>query len=155
LSAKNIITFRLANGLFGIEMEHIREILTYEELIVVPQTKEWVVGVMNVRGIAMPIIDLRIRFRTNLTPVYNEKSVIIAIKAGQNRLIGYMIDEIRDILQVEEGSITPQSSVDTVIDVEFVKGYVVSGSQTIVIFDPQKLISQKEGEELNKNWGSF
>ncbi len=148
MSAKNIITFRLDKQLFGIEMGSISEILTYDTITSVPETKEWMVGIMNVRGVATPIIDLRIRFKTNLNPVYNQNTVIIAAKMENKSVVGYIIDEIKDILTIDESDITSQGLLQSAIDAEFVKGYVMGGAQTIIIFDSTKLISQKDKEEL-------
>lgn len=148
MSAKNIITFRLDKQLFGIEMGSISEILTFDTITSVPETKEWMVGIMNVRGVATPIIDLRIRFKTNLNPVYNQNTVIIAAKMENKSVVGYIIDEIKDILTIDESDITSQGLLQSAIDAEFVKGYVMGGTQTIIIFDATKLISQKDKEEL-------
>lgn len=144
-----VITFRLDNRVFGIGIERIGEILTYEELFKVFSDKEWFAGVMNVRGTAMPVVDLRIRFRTNLKPVYDKTTVIIAVKTDGGKRIGYIIDEIKDILTIE-GQRVFQPSQNDGMGAGFIKGYIVEGSQTIAVFDVDKLLGRADIEELER-----
>lgn len=137
------LTFRLAQQSFGIEIAKIREILTYPEVTEIPDSKPWVKGVVNLRGAATPIIDLRIRFKTESAPRYDDKTIVIATKVDEEHFIGYVVDAISDIESVNLGELMPASG-DGVIDARFLKGYIKKEGRMIVIIDTDRILSEQE-----------
>ena len=137
------LTFRLGLQTFGIEITKIREILTYPEITEIPDSKPWVKGVVNLRGAATPIIDLRIRFKTQNEPGYNDKTIVIATKVNETRFIGYVVDAISDIESVNTDELMPASGAG-VIDARFLRGYIKKEGRMIVIIDTDKILSETE-----------
>ena len=96
-NSNEYMTFILGSMRYAIELPSIREILTYPKLItILPNTSEYIKGLINLRGQVVPILDIRIKF-TNTEAVYNEEIIVIAITTNDDRLIGLVVDKIEDI----------------------------------------------------------
>lgn len=143
------LTFVLGQQLYGIKIIKIREILTYTGITDIPDSKPWVKGVIDIRGEAAPIIDLRIRFKVSEDPVYSSKTVIIATKTESGRLVGYIVDEVSDIETVNLDQIMPSSS-DSMIDARFLAGYLRKENKMIVLLDTDKIVSENDMATLSQ-----
>jgi purine-binding chemotaxis protein CheW len=141
------LTFSLSSQLYGIEFTRVKEILTFKGATAVPDSKPWVKGVIDLRDCATPLIDLRIRFGLEKEPIYDEKTVIIAVKIGNGKFIAYVVDAVDTIETTRFNEIMPPNS-SGVIDPEFLKGYFKtdSGKMTIIL-DVEKILA---AEEMNK-----
>jgi len=138
------ITFLLANQLYGIELSKIREILTYTSITKIPDTKEWMAGVIDSREQAMPLVDLRIRFGKETNPTYNDKTVIIATKIEGGNLLGFIVDEIKDIESIDKKSILEANNIDTVIPADYLEGYVKKDNYMIVLLNNEKIVNKAD-----------
>lgn len=142
--SKSYITFVLGQQVFGVALQKIREILTYTGFTQIPDTKEWVVGVVNSRDKAMPIVDLRIRFGNTKEPIYDDKTVIIATKIEGGELLGFIVDEIKDIEEISEDEILKASNINSVVPAKYLDGYIKRGNKMIVLLDNEKIIDRAD-----------
>jgi purine-binding chemotaxis protein CheW len=117
----------------------------------VPENANWLRGVINLRGTAMPIIDLRIRFKTNMQPSYNSKTIIIATKIQGGKYIGYVVDEINDIETIAPSELLPynEGRIDA-INAKFLKGYINKKDRMTVILDTDKILKDAELAEIGE-----
>ena len=91
------MTFILGKMKYAIELPKIREILTYPELVtILPNTSDWVKGLINLRGEVVPILDTRIRFNTG-EAIYDENTAVIAIITEDKRMVGIVVDKVDDV----------------------------------------------------------
>jgi len=139
------MTFVLGKMKYAIELPKIREILTYPELItVLPNTKDWVKGLINLRGEVVPILDIRIKFKTG-APIYNESTAVIAVITEDKRMIGLVVDKVDDVQRIDISSLAPVSDMGSAIPSKYLKGYVrLENNQMLVIMDVESVVQKEE-----------
>lgn len=138
------LTFSLGSELYGIEFTKIKEILTYTTVLHIPDSKPWIKGVIDLRGSATPLVDLRIRFGIETNPTYNDKTVIIAVKLGSGKFIAYIVDSVEAIETTKFNEILPPNK-SGIVDPEFLKGYFKTEHQKMaIILDTDRIIAAEE-----------
>lgn len=143
-----LITFRLGSELYGIEVSNVREILTYPGITKLPNTNNWVLGVINLRGEVTPVIDLRIRFNTTENPVFDKRTIVIAAKTKDMRMVGIVVDSVEDMENVETEQLSSAPEMGTSIKDEYVKGLIKKEDKMIVLMDIDRLLDKEELESL-------
>jgi purine-binding chemotaxis protein CheW len=147
-TTQQFLTFTLGQEEFGVDIMMVREVKGWTETTRLPNTPEYVRGVLNLRGIIIPIFDLRARFTGQLTSP-DVKHVVIII-ALHDRTIGILVDTVSDILTVNCEEIRPAPDVDTSIDHRYVAGLIAVDQRMVVVLDIEKLLSKTlESMELS------
>ncbi|NWF66784.1 MAG: chemotaxis protein CheW [Campylobacterales bacterium] len=141
----DVMTFVLGNELYGIEVTKVREILTYQGTTKLPNTKDWVKGVINIRGEVTPIIDLRIKFKTSSIDnvIYNDDTVVIAAKTQDGRMAGIVVDKLEGIESVN-AKVSMQVPEISNINREFVKNLFKQNGRMLILMDVERLLSKDE-----------
>ncbi len=139
MSNNMFLTVRLGEQNYGININRVREIVTYNNITQIPDSAPWLKGVLDIRGEDMPVIDLRVRFGFEKEPEYNDRTVIVSVKNEQDKLVGFVVDEVKDIETVEMDHILPASSSDY-IDAKFLKGYIRKESGMMIILQMDRLV---------------
>ncbi|RXJ90264.1 chemotaxis protein CheW [Arcobacter sp. CECT 8983] len=139
------MTFELGKMKYAIELPKIREILTYPELITtLPNTKTWVKGLINLRGEVVPILDIRIKFKTGEV-VYNDSTAVIAVITEDKRMIGLVVDKVDDVQRIDISSLAPVSDMGSAIPSKYLKGFVrLENNQMLVIMDVESVVAKEE-----------
>lgn len=149
-----LIIFTIASQRYAIPLRNIREIITYTGFTKIPDSQPWVVGLIETRGQAMPIIDLRIRFETNKRPLYHDKTLIIATKLSHGKLLGLLVDTVEDIETFEEKNILSAEGIQAGLNSHLLQGYIQNNGNSILILnhevfgvlnDKASIIEKKEG----------
>lgn len=148
--SREFLTFQLSTQIYAIEITKIREILTYPIVTELPNVAKWIKGVINLRGEVTPIIDLRIRFHTSKKVTYTDKTIVITVKTIDSRMIGLVVDEVKDVEYIEDEQILDVPDMGLSIKKEYLKGLIKRDSKMIVIIDVDKLLSKKELERLSE-----
>lgn len=105
INKRQVLTFFIDTLRFGVETEYVVEIITNKDITYLPRLPEYILGVMNLRGTILPIVDLRVRLGKPVT----DDSLIIVLQIGVTQF-GIMIDAIDQILEIPEESILPVPS---------------------------------------------
>jgi len=144
--SNQFLTFLLGGETYAIEITKIREILTYPEVTILPNTPDWVKGVINLRGEVTPIIDLRLRFNTSSKDalIYNDTTIVIAVVTTDNRMLGIVVDEVSDIELIDLDTLAPSPDMGISIGREYLKGLYNKEDEMIVIADIDKILNKKE-----------
>jgi len=139
------MTFYLGKMKYAIELPKIREILTYPKIITpLPNTTEWVKGLINLRGEVVPILDVRIKFNTS-EPVYNEDTVVIAVLAEGKRMLGLVVDKVDDVQKINTSNLSPATEMGSAIPPKYLKGLVrIENNQMLVIMDVEAVVHKDE-----------
>ncbi|RXJ75669.1 chemotaxis protein CheW [Arcobacter sp. F155] len=139
------MTFELGKMKYAIELPKIREILTYPELITtLPNTKTWVKGLINLRGEVVPILDIRIKFKTG-EAIYNDSTAVIAVITEDKRMIGLVVDKVDDVQRIDISSLAPVSDMGSAIPSKYLKGFVrLENNQMLVIMDVESVVDKEE-----------
>ena len=141
-----VITFTLGKETYGVEVTKVREILTYPKVTELPNASRWVKGVINLRGEVTPIIDLRMRFRTSETPEYGERTIVLAARTADNRMVGMVVDSVQDMETIEWETMAPPPEMGTTVGSENLKGLIKTDERMIVILDIERILDKKELE---------
>ena len=139
------VTFLVGNEIYGVDVMQAKEILYLIEITEVPNTLPFMKGVIDLRGLIVPLVDTRIKF--NLEPrEYNEDTVIIILEL-KNRLIGIIVDSVSDVLNISTDEIQDPEHFSNEIENDYVCGIVKIEDKLIIILDVNKIFSK---EELHK-----
>jgi len=151
------VTFMLGEELFGVDVARAREILGYVPVTKVPQTPPFMLGVINLRGSVVPVIDLRRKFGMPAA----ERTVdtcIIVIEIdmdGETSILGALADSVREVLELSAEQIEPPPRLGTGMKVDFIRGMGKVNDEFLMILDIDKIFStdeivlvQQAGEDL-------
>ncbi len=141
------LTFTLADDEYGIEITKIREIIGMLPITSVPQTPDFIKGVINLRGKVIPVVDLRLRFGMDAID-YTERTCIIVVEiAGQagDILMGSVVDSVSEVLSVKAEDIEETPTFGTKLDTDYILGMAKVEAGVKILLDIDKVLS---GEEI-------
>ena len=139
--AVQFLTFTIGEEEFGVDIMMVREVKGWTLTTRLPNTPEYMRGVLNLRGIVIPIFDLRARFGGGLTDAH-EKNVVIILAVGQ-RIAGILVDTVSDILTSQTSEIKPAPSTDIGLNDQFVDGLIAVEERMVVLLNMEKLLDAK------------
>lgn len=139
------MTFELGKMKYAIELPKIREILTYpDNITTLPNTSDWVKGLINLRGEVVPILDIRIKFNTGEI-IYDTNTSVIAVITEDKRMIGIIVDKVDDVQRIDISSLAAVSDMGSAIPSRYLKGYVrLDNNQMLVIMDIESVVHKDE-----------
>ncbi|MBN2711066.1 MAG: purine-binding chemotaxis protein CheW [Planctomycetes bacterium] len=137
------LTFVLAKEEYGLDVLKIQEIIGMMAITSVPQTPEFVKGVINLRGKVIPVIDLRLKFGLPETEHTQETCVIVV--EVDSTLMGIIVDTVREVMDISEKDIEDAPRFGTKVNTEFILGMGKVGEKVKILLDIEKVLS---GEEL-------
>ena len=145
-STEQFLTFTIGEEEYGVDIMTVREVKGWSETTRLPNTPDYMRGVLNLRGVVIPIFDLRMRFGGERTQ-QTEKHVIVILAVGE-RIAGILVDAVSDILTVNSSDIKESPSTDTTgLDERFVHGLIAVEERMVVLLDMEKLFDAKLIEE--------
>lgn len=140
------LTFSLANEEYGIGILKIKEIIGMMPITTVPQTPEFVKGVINLRGRVIPVLDLRSRF--GMDPVdYTERTCIIVVEiagGAGNVMIGVVVDSVSEVLSIKAEVIEETPSFGTKLSTDYILGMAKIGKSVKILLDIDKVLGADE-----------
>ena len=138
------ISFAIDNDQYGVDIMSVREIKGWSEVTHLPRQPEYVRGVLNLRGVMVPIIDLRCRFgqgETDAGPMH-----VVIIVSIDKRLVGLLADRVLDIVSADVAKIQPVPQIAKTSRVTFLAGLVTLEDSMIALIDLPNLLTQADGE---------
>jgi purine-binding chemotaxis protein CheW len=146
------LSFDLSGETFAIGILHIKEIIEYGRLTVVPMMPPFIRGVINLRGSVVPVVDLSVRFGRDRTEVQRRTCIIILeVEAGEARQdIGVMVDAVNEVLEIGDDEIEPPPSFGTGIRAEFIHGMGKQDGRFLIILNVNRLHSAEELSALDQ-----
>jgi purine-binding chemotaxis protein CheW len=139
------LTFTLSSELFALDIGSVREILDHTKITRIPRTPEFMRGVINLRGNAVPVVDLRLKFGMSKNDSNNSCVIITEVDFEQeNTLIGALADEVQEVLEIEPAGIDPAPRMGTAIRSKYIKGMGKHGERFVIILDVAQLFSPEE-----------
>jgi len=152
-ATKSFLSFKLAEEHFAIEVMKIMEILEVPKITKVPHAPDFLVGVVNLRGGVLPVIDARIKF--GLRPIeMTVDTCILVLSIGLNDetvTVGAMVDSVSEVFEMEEKHIQPSPSIGSKYRAEFIQGMIKEKDQFMMLLDIDKVFSSQELESLADN----
>lgn len=153
--AVQFLTFRIDKGEYGVDIMTVREIKGWSETTRLPNMPAFMRGVINLRGVVVPIFDLRCRFNMGTTEV-NPKNVVIILAVAE-RTIGILVDAVSDILTINADEIKALPNNETQIDEAFINGLISVDERMVVLLSINKLFDKESieaGQDITGPIGS-
>jgi len=136
------LTLRLGNEEYAIDILRVQEIRSYEEPTRMVNAPAFIKGVVNLRGVIVPIVDLRMKL--NLSKVeYNEFTVVIILNV-RGTVIGAVVDSVSDVVTLAAGAIKPAPQFETALDSRFITGLANVGDRMLIVMNMEALMSNAE-----------
>ena len=146
------LTFTLADEEYGIGILKVKEIIGIMAITTVPQTPEYMKGVINLRGKVIPVVDLRLKFGMESMD-YTERTCIIVVEIdGDNRKIqmGIVVDSVSEVLNIKGGDIEDAPNFGSRLNTDYILGMAKTGGKVKILLDIDKVLS---GSELTAEIG--
>jgi len=136
---REFLTFQLGDEQYGIHILKVQEIRGYEKPTAIANAPAFIKGIMNLRGVIVPVLDLRVRFDLPFT--YDESTVVIVLNVAR-RVVGVVVDAVSDVLPLESGQIQPPPEfAESVFDTAYITGLATIDGRMLILLDIEKLIS--------------
>ena len=135
---KEYLTFRLGHEEYGIDIIKVQEIRGYEEPTHIANSPAFIKGVVNLRGVIVPIVDLRMRFGCEKVE-YNSFTVTIILSV-RNRVVGAVVDAVSDVMELPTEAVKPAPEMSSVVDSKFITGLGQVGDRMLILLDIESLI---------------
>jgi purine-binding chemotaxis protein CheW len=155
-SSGQYLTFILASEEYGVDILRVQEIKGWDTVTPIPNTPEYLKGVINLRGTIVPIIDLRQRFDMDLLE-YGPTTVTIILKimsGEKERVMGIVVDAVSEVYNIPGNELQPAPDFGGVVSVEFVRGLASIDDKMLIILDIDKLCNADEMAVMESATGS-
>ncbi|MDR7334943.1 chemotaxis protein CheW [Roseateles asaccharophilus] len=137
------LTFRLGSEEYGIDILKVQEIRSYEQPTRIANAPDFIKGVVNLRGVIVPIVDLRLKLNC-ATAEYNSFTVVIVLNV-KNRVVGAVVDSVSDVLELNRDAIKPAPELSSAsVDTSFITGIGSVGERMLILMDIEGLMSSAE-----------
>ncbi len=145
------LTFELGSEEYGVEILKVKEIIGIMNITTVPQTPEYMKGVINLRGKVIPVIDLRLKF--SMEELGHTQETCIIVVEVNNTLIGIVVDNVSEVLEIRSEEIEDAPSFGQAIDTKFIMGLGKAKGKIIILLDIEKVLSSEELELVEQMAG--
>jgi purine-binding chemotaxis protein CheW len=136
------LTFRLGAEEYGIDILRVQEIRSYEEPTRIANSPHFIKGVVNLRGVIVPVVDLRIKLGCESVE-YNGFTVVIVLNV-KGRVVGAVVDSVSDVLELAKDQINPAPEMSTTVDTTFITGIASVGERMLILMDIESLMSSAD-----------
>ena len=140
------LTFKLAEETFALDVAKVREILELSNITKVPQTPDFMRGVINLRGSVVPVIDLRLKFGMPATMQTVNTCIIVAEVQMEDEIIvlGALADSVQEVVEMEPEQIKAAPHIGTHLNTDYIKGMGKLGDRFIMILDIDRVFTTEE-----------
>ena len=142
---RQYLSFKLAEEVFAVDVAKVREILDFTTVTKVPQTPEFMRGVINLRGSVVPVVDMRLKFGMSQTEkTVNTCVIVMEISlGGETIVVGSLADSVQEVLELEPEQIESPPRIGTKLRTEFIKGMGKYNDHFIIILDIDKVFDEE------------
>lgn len=141
------LTFSLAGEEYGADILSVREIRGWSRVTRIPQTPSYLLGVLNLRGAIVPVMDLRLRFGLE-REAYDQNTVVIIVAVAE-RLFGIVVDAVSDVVDIDLAAIKPVPDMGAIVDTRYLKGLATHVERMVMLLDVEKLVRPEDVETLD------
>ena len=148
---RQYLTFKLEGETFALDVVKVREILDYSNITKVPQTPEFMKGVINLRGSVVPVVDMRLKFNMASQEKTVDTCVIVVEISIDNEatILGALVDSVQEVFELEPTHIEAAPRIGTKLRTEFILGMGKREEQFVIILDIDKVFSSEELEMVH------
>ncbi|MEE1078898.1 MAG: chemotaxis protein CheW [Agathobacter sp.] len=138
------VTFKSGNEYFGLKIEYVNEIIVFQEITAIPESEDYIKGLINLRGKIIPVIDVRLRFKQEPFE-YDDRTCIIVINYKEN-VVGLIVEKIAEVVEITEENILPSPSIGKADKSQNKYVYAIGkvGEAVKLLLDPNKLLNDED-----------
>jgi purine-binding chemotaxis protein CheW len=143
-SSRELLTFTLGGEEYGIDILKVQEIRGYDAVTAIANTPDFIKGVINLRGIIVPIVDMRIKFHLGKVE-YDQFTVVIILNVA-NRVVGMVVDGVSDVITLNPDQIKAAPEFGSAIDTQYVMGLGTVDERMLILVDIERLMTSSDME---------
>jgi purine-binding chemotaxis protein CheW len=140
--AREVLVFVLGGEEYAVDILKVQEIRGYEKVTPIPSAPAYLKGVVNLRGIIVPVIDMRIKFGL-ADPKYDSFTVVIILRVT-GRVIGIVVDGVSDVARLAPGDVKAAPGLGSIVDSGFLAGLATQGDRMILLLEIERFLSSGE-----------
>jgi len=140
------VTFYLADEKYGVPVSQVREVLRYSEITPVPGAPDYVIGIINLRGNVVTVLDTRKRFA--LPPVEVDDSTRVVIIEVEDQVVGILVDQVSEVMRLANGEVETAPNVGNDESSKYIQGVASRDGNLLILVDLHKLLSDEEWAEM-------
>jgi purine-binding chemotaxis protein CheW len=143
---RQYVTFCLADESFGVEVTRTREILNLSPITQVPQTPDYMLGVINLRGQVVPVVDMRLKLGLEVSKQTQNTCIIVVeiLIEEETLVVGLLADAVNEVLDLQESQIEPPPRLGTKINTAFIQGMGQINDQLLILLEIDKVFNDDE-----------
>lgn len=138
------MTFQSGDEYYGLKIQYVNEIIQIQAITEIPETEDYIKGLINLRGKVIPVIDIHLRFKQDPLE-YNDRTCIIVISI-KSMLIGLIVEKIAEVVEIKEQNIMPPPTISRAdkIQNKYIYGIGKVGDSVKLLIDPDKLLNDED-----------
>ncbi|PVZ66685.1 chemotaxis protein CheW [Pelagibaculum spongiae] len=140
------VTFRLEGETYGINVMQVREVLRYSEIAPVPGAPSYVLGIINLRGNVVTVIDTRQRFGLSSREITDNSRIVIIEAEGQ--VLGILVDSVAEVVYLKASDVETAPNVGNEETAKFIQGVAQKDEDLLILVDLNKLLTEDEWKEM-------
>ncbi len=143
------VTFKSGNEYFGLKIQYVNEIIVFQEITKIPESEDYIKGLINLRGKIIPVIDVRLRFKQEPFE-YTDRTCIIVVNV-KNIVVGLIVEQIAEVVEIQDENIIPSPSVGKADKSQNKYVYAIGkvGDKVKLLLDPDRLLNDEEINALD------
>lgn len=147
-SPAEFLAFTLGGEEYGIDIQKVQELRGYDVVTRIANAPDYIKGVLNLRGIIVPIIDMRIKLRLG-EPGYDQFTVVIILNTGI-RMMGMVVDSVSDVIILDKERIKQAPRMNSALNIEYITGLGVIDQRMLILVDIDRLMADDEVEQIER-----
>lgn len=140
------VTFKLCGEVYGINVMQVQEVLRYTEIAPVPGAPSYVLGIINLRGNVVTIIDTRHRFGLDPAEVTDHTRIVVI--ESEKHIVGILVDSVAEVVYLRESEIETPPNVGKDDSAKFIQGVCNKGNDLLILIDLDKMLTDEEWQEI-------
>jgi purine-binding chemotaxis protein CheW len=140
------LTFHLGKENYGLEIRHVIEIIVMQEITIVPDMPDFIIGVINLRGQVISVMDIRARFKLE-TRDYDDRTCIIVVKIN-DLSVGLIVDTVNEVIDIPENQMDPPPKTHAGVGSSYIKGMGKVDNDVKILLDIEKILYDEELEQV-------
>lgn len=144
--SRQYLTFRLGQETFAVDVAKVREILDFVTITKVPQTPDFMRGVINLRGSVVPVVDMKLKFGMNETEKTVNTCIVVleVVIDHETTIVGALADSVQEVVELDPSQIEPPPRIGMKLSIDFIRGMGKLNDEFVIILDTDKVFSFEE-----------
>lgn len=146
IGISQVLTFKLAEEVYGVDIMSVREVLDFSGVTKVPHTPAYMVGVINLRGNVVPVVDLKLKFGIGATEnTVNTCIIIVEVEIdGESTILGALADSVQEVVEFDHNNIEAAPKIGTQLNTAFIAGMAKRGNSFVIILNVNSVFSNTD-----------